>query len=237
MSIFNKIKNLVVNNNVVCYYRCSKKSRKEHLRQKFICEKYVEDNGYNVISEFVEIISGNSKLDERDVLLDCITYCIRNKIKTIVVSECDRFSRNVQTAKDILSMVKPFGIRFIILDYNIDTSKSQKQVDKLLEAVEMSHYELKKIKYRLDSGREKYVSDGGKLGRKPGYKKTKEMKREEYADELRLMFEEDGYSIRKVSSMTGTSIATLVRLRQEFRNDYTNNKDEKEIVALCETKC
>lgn len=222
MRIFNKIKNLILNNKVVCYYRCSKKSKKEHLRQKFLCEKYVEDNGYNIVSEFAEIISGNSRLDERNVLLDCITYCIKNKINTIIVSECDRFSRNIQTAKDILSMVKPFGIRFIILDYNIDTSKSQKQIDKLLDVVEMSHYELKKIKYRLSSGREKYAADGGRFGRKLGYRKTKEMKKNEYAEELRLLFEEDGYSIRKVADMTGTSVSTLNRLKQEFKNDYIN---------------
>ena len=236
MSIFTRIKNLVIPTDVVCYYRCSKKSRKEHLRQKFLCGEYAEKNGYNVVSEFSEVISGNSRLDERNVLLECITYCIRKKIKTIVVSECDRFSRNVQTAKDILSMVKPFGIRFVILDYNIDTLKSQKQVDKLLDAVEISHYELKKIKYRLDTGRAKYLSDGGKVGRKPGWKKTKEMKREEYSEVLRLLFEGDGYSLRKIREKTGTSLNTIRRLKNEFKDDYTDRKDAEEIVALCEGK-
>lgn len=220
MGIFTRIKNLVVPNDVVCYYRCSKKSRKEHLRQKFICENYTEKNGYNIVSEFSEIISGNSRLDDRSVMLDCITYCIRNKIRTIVIAEVDRFSRNVQTAKDILDMVKPFGIRFIIIDYNLDTSKSQKQVDKLLEVVEMSHYELKKIKYRLDTGRGKYISEGGKVGRKPGSVKSREQKREEYSEVLRLLFEEDGYSIRKIAKITNTSVATVQRLKAEFKNEY-----------------
>lgn len=223
MNFLRKLKKLVIDTNVVCYYRCSKKSRKEYLRQKFLCEEYTEKNGLKIDSEFYEIISGNAKLDERNVLLDCITYCIKKKIKTIVISEVDRFSRNVQTAKDILLMAKPFGIKFIILDYNLDTSKSQKQIDKLLEVVEMSHYELKKIKYRLDSGLKRYVSEGGKVGRKLGWVKTKEQKREEYAEDLRLLFEDDGYSIRKISKITGTSKTTLQRLKREFKDEYENN--------------
>jgi DNA invertase Pin-like site-specific DNA recombinase len=185
-----------------------------------LCENYAEKNGYNIVSEFSEIVPGNSRLDERAAMLDCITYCVKNKIKTIVISEVDRFSRNVDTAKDILSMVKPLGIRFIILDYNLDTSKSQKQIDKLLNVVEMSHYELKKIKYRLDTGRDKYLADGGKLGRKKGTIKTKEQKKEEYSEVLKLLFDGDGYSIRKIAALTGVSVATIVRLKSEFKEDY-----------------
>ena len=222
MNIFSKIKKIIINKNVVCYYRCSKKSRREHLRQKFLCEKYAEKNGYEIVEEFAEIISGNSKLDERTAMLNCITYCIKNKINTIIISEVDRFSRNAQTAKDILSMVKPFGIKFIILDNNIDTSKSQKQIDKLINIVEMSHYELKKIEYRLQTGRERYKINGGNFGRKKGTIKSKEKKREEYEEVLKLLFEEDGYSIRKIAELTNVGTSTVMRLKNEFKDEYSN---------------
>ena len=50
-------------------------------------------------------------------------------------------------------------------------SSKSSDISKILRNVEVSHYELKKIKYRLDSGRETFIKNGGKVGRKNGYKK------------------------------------------------------------------
>ena len=120
----------------VIYCRCSRKSRKEHIRQKYICENFADKKRYKIVNEFVETITGNTVLNDRNILLDCITYCIKNKIKTIIISEVDRFSRNVQTAKDALEMVKPFKIRFIFVNEMLDSSKSS-DISKILRNVEV----------------------------------------------------------------------------------------------------
>ena len=221
MRLFTRIKHLVSKDKVVCYYRCSQKSRKEHLRQKFLCEEYAKNYGYKIDNEFIEIISGNSRLDERNEMLDCITYCIKNKISKILISEIDRFSRNVQTAKDILDMTKPFGIKFLFVEFDLDTSKGKKEIDKLINHVEMSHYELKKIKYRLDTGMDKYIANGGKVGRKPGYKKSKDERREQYANVLHYLFEEDGYSLRRIAEKCNVSINTIRKLKEDFKGEYS----------------
>lgn len=218
MKFFSRIKRLINGKKVVCYYRCSRKNRQEHMRQKFICENFAIVKGYEIDNEFSEIVTGNATLDERASMLDCITYCIKNRIKTIVISEVDRFSRNLQTAKDIMDIVKPIGINFVFGDYSIDTSKGQKQIDKLLEQVEMAQYEMQKIKYRLHTGLARYIKAGGKMGRNAGYRKTKEQKRIEYADVLKLLSE--GYSIRKVAEKCGICNATVVSLKKEFKGDY-----------------
>lgn len=215
------ILNFLTKKEAVIYCRCSKKSRKEHIRQKYICEKFADKKRYKIINEFCETITGNASFNDRDTLIDCITYCIKNKIKTIIISEVDRFSRNLQTAKDALEMVKPFKIKFIFANEMLDSSKSS-DIEKILTDVEVSHYELKKIKYRLDSGRETFVKNGGKVGRKNGYKKTKEQMREEYSEMIKLLFEDDGYSLRKIAQITGRSLATVQRVKRTFKEDYEN---------------
>ncbi|MBO4985232.1 MAG: hypothetical protein J6C87_06270 [Bacteroides sp.] len=45
--------------------------------------------------------------------------------------------------------------------------------------------EIENIKFRLDSGRAKFIADGGKLGRKVGYRKSKEKKQEEYKEVIK----------------------------------------------------
>lgn len=205
----------------VIYCRCSRKSRKEHIRQKYICENFADKKRYKIMNEFCETITGNASFNDRNTLIDCITYCIKNKIKIIIISEVDRFSRNIQTAKDALEMVKPFKIKFIFVNEMLDSSKSS-DISKILTNVEVSHYELKKIKYRLDSGRETFVKNGGKVGRKVGYKKTKEQMREDYPEVIKLLFEDDGYSLRKIAQITSRSVNTIQKVKRTFKEEYEN---------------
>ena len=53
--------------------------------------------------------------------------------------------------------------------------------------------ERENIKFRLDSGREMYKRSGGKLGRKSGYRKSKEQKLEQYAGVIKLL--KKGYPV------------------------------------------
>ena len=74
--------------------------------------------------------------------------------------------------------------------------------------------ERENIKFRLNSGRAKYIAEGGKLGRKEGSVKTKEQKQEEYKQVLREL--KKGTSIRKVAKLCDVSVSTVQRLKTEF---------------------
>ena len=43
------------------------------------------------------------------------------------------------------------------------------------------------ITFRLQSGRKQYIAKGGKLGRKPGSKKSADQKKEEYKEAISLL--------------------------------------------------
>ena len=53
------------------------------------------------------------------------------------------------------------------------------------------------IVYRLNSGRESYIANGGKLGRKKGSVKTTEQKKEEYKEVISFL--KRGYSVRNTA--------------------------------------
>ena len=80
--------------------------------------------------------------------------------------------------------------------------------------------ERENIKFRLDSGRKQYVDkcvkETGKsgLGRKEGYRKSKEEKQKQYKEVLKLL--KAGYPIRKVVVLTEVSVSTVVRIKREF---------------------
>ena len=65
------------------------------------------------------------------------------------------------------------------------------------------------IKFRLDSGRELYKRSGGKLGRKTGYRKSKEQKLEQYAGVIKLL--KKGYPVRNIAKIEGVGISTVMR--------------------------
>ena len=53
--------------------------------------------------------------------------------------------------------------------------------------------------------------EGGKVGRKEGYRKSDEDMKAQYAEEIKLL--KKSYSLRNVSKLTGTSVNTLRKLQ------------------------
>ena len=80
--------------------------------------------------------------------------------------------------------------------------------------------ERENIRFRLESGRKQYVERNIKetgrsgLGRKIGYRKSKEQKLTQYKDVLKLL--RGGYPIRKIVVLIGVSESTIMRLKKEF---------------------
>ena len=79
---------------------------------------------------------------------------------------------------------------------------------------EMANIERSNIVYRLNSGRDSYIKNGGKLGRKPGSVKTSEQTREGYKEVISLL--RKGYSVRNVAKLGSVSVSTVQRIKKEF---------------------
>ena len=71
---------------------------------------------------------------------------------------------------------------------------------------EMANIERSNIVYRLNSGRDSYIKNGGKLGRKRGSVKASEQKREEYKEVISLLKRD--YSARNTAKLSNISLYT-----------------------------
>ena len=209
-----------MNMNAVIYARVSSTSDRQSTdRQVADLNTYAEINKINVVKTFEEHISGAKRNEERPVLCECLTYCVENKIDILLISELSRLGRNVDEVlanvkyckdnqlniyfqKENLSILQPDGTKNPFLNIFISV---------LGTCAEM---ERENIKFRLNSGRAKYIADGGKLGRKVGSVKSKEKKQEEYKQVLKEL--KKGTSIRRTAKLCDVSVSTVQRVKKEF---------------------
>ena len=69
-----------------------------------------------------------------------------------------------------------------------------------------------RIVYRLNSGRESYIANGGKLGRRKGSTKPIERKKEEYKEVISFL--KRGYSVRNTAKLCFTNPLPLGKINK-----------------------
>ena len=74
--------------------------------------------------------------------------------------------------------------------------------------------ERKNIKFRINSGKEKYIAEGGKVGRKEGYRKSDEKLQEDYAGVIKQL--RKGYPIRMIAKDEGEGINTIQKMKKKI---------------------
>ena len=199
--------------------------RQSTERQVIDLTDYAHKNGMTICNTFEEHISGAKRNTERAVLSECIEYAISNSIDVVLFSELSRCGRAVWEVLDTIRTLKDNGINAYFQKEGLSLF-SEDGTENVYLAVMLSvlcvcsQIERENIHYRLQSGRKVYVDKNlaatGKsgLGRKVGYRKPIEKKKEEYKETLKLL--KAGYPIRKVAKLTDVSESTIKRLKREF---------------------
>ena len=199
--------------------------RQSTERQVSDLTDYSNKNGFELQQVFEEHISGAKKNKERVVLNECLEYCITNDIDVLLISELSRLGRNVDEVLANVRYCKEHHLNIYFQKENIyifDRDGKENPFLTIMIAVlgTCAQLERENIKFRLDSGRKQYVDkcvkETGKsgLGRKEGYRKTRDEKQKQYKDVLKLL--KAGYPIRKIVVLTEVSVSTVVRLKKEF---------------------
>ena len=206
--------------NAVIYARVSSVGDRQNTeRQVSDLTEYAKYQKLQVSRIFEEKISGAKKNVERPVLIQAIDYCKQNKVSILLVSELSRLGRN---AFEVLACVKD------LIDNRINLYMQKEQLTLLdndgkptmfapimiATLSTCAQLERENIKFRLNSGRKRFIERGGKLGRKVGSVKTIEQRREEHHDIISYL--KRGYSIRNVAKLTGKGISTVQRIKTEF---------------------
>ena len=201
-------------------------SRQSTERQVIDLTDYAAKNSMTICKTFEEHISGAKRNEERAVLSECIEYAISNSIDVVLFSELSRCGRAVWEVLDTIRTLKDNGINAYFQKEGLSLFSEDGKTENVYLAVMLSvlcvcsQIERESIHYRLQSGRKVYVEKNlaatGKsgLGRKVGWRKSVDTKKEEYKEVLKLL--RACYPIRKVAKLTDVSESTVKRLKREF---------------------
>ena len=207
-------------NRAVIYARVSSTGERQSTsRQVADLTNYASLNGIEVVEVYEEHISGAKRNEERAVLTECIDYAIANSVDVVLFSELSRCGRAVWEVLDTIRTLKDNDINAFFQKEGLSLFSADGKENPYL-AVMVSvlgvcaQLERDNITYRLNSGRAKYIADGGKLGRKVGSVKSKERKQEEYSKVIRSL--KQGKSIRDIAKICEVSISTVQRVKKEF---------------------
>lgn len=204
----------------VIYARVSSVTdRQSTERQVNDLKKYAEFAELQITNTFEENISGAKRNEERPVLTECLDFCIANKVDILLTSELSRLGRNsfevLGTVKRLIDAQVNLYIQkeqFLLLD---NEGKPSTFAPVMLATLSTcAELERENIKFRLNSGRNQYIANGGKLGRSIGSTKSLDKKKEEYKEVVKLLKQK--ISIRKVAKLTDVSVSTVQRIKKEF---------------------
>ena len=193
--------------------------RQSTSRQVADLTDYANRNGLDVVEVYEEHISGAKRNEERAVLTECIDYAVTNGVEVVLFSELSRCGRAVWEVLDTIRTLKDNDINAYFQKEGLSLFGTDGKENPYL-AVMVSvlgvcaQMERENIVFRLNSGRTKYIADGGKLGRKVGSVKSKERKQEEYGKVIRSL--KQGKSIRDTAAICGVSVSTVQRVKKEF---------------------
>ena len=174
-------------------------------------------HGWSVEAIFTEKISGAKKNTERPELQSMVEFIETNHIDKVLVTELSRLGRNTLQVLEVIELLNSKGISLYIQNYGIETLTKEGEVNPMSQFLitilaEVARMERKTIRERVASGYTNFITNGGKVGRKVGYRKTEEQMREQYTKEIQLL--RKGLSLRNVSAITSTSVNTLRKLKE-----------------------
>lgn len=201
----------------ICIYARVSTQGQDYQRQLTELRDYAERMNYEVVREFSEKISGAKTIAERQALTDLLDFAATNHIDKVLVYECSRISRRAIDFLQVIEQLTQMKVSVYILQNGLETLMADGSVNPIAKLVlgiigQYNSMEHSLIRSRMSSGYKVYRANGGKVGRKEGYRKSEEAMRAQYIKEMSLL--RKGISLRNVQSITGTSVNTLRKLRE-----------------------
>lgn len=210
----------------IIFSRCSSSGaisierRQDTSRQVEDLKQYAATNDLKVVKTFEEHISGGKANKERPLLQEALAFSLDNHIDIILISELSRLGRRCDEILETIKFLKDHHINCYFLKEQLSIFSPDGKENPYLTIMcavlgTAAELERETIYYRLKSGRDKYVRDGGKLGKPKGAgKKTKDKLATEYKSVLKNL--KAGQSVRNTAKITGVSPSTVQRVKKEF---------------------
>lgn len=200
---------------VVLYCRVSTQVQ-DYERQVSDLTQFAKKHQWEIAETFTEKISGAKKNNERKELASLLSYARVHYINRVLVTELSRLGRDTLQVLAAIDMLNKTKVSLYIMNYNIETLTPDGKVNPMSQFMitllaEVARMERRTIKERMASGYNNFRANGGKVGRKTGYRKSDEDFRTQYKDVFRLLGK--GVSLRDISKATGVSVNTVKRCK------------------------
>jgi len=194
--------------------RCSTNEKKQDVNRQVeeLKEKY--SNQFNIVEVYSYYESGTKNNKQNDEVLELVN----NKgIQNIIVSEISRIARRVIKVLKFVEVCNTNKINIIIDNYNLHTLTKDKEVNEMVHMMltmgaSFAQMELNSTMKRMNSGRNKYIKDGGTLGRKEGSKETNSEFLSKHKDIMKQI--KQGQSVRNIMKITGKSSGTIMKIKK-----------------------
>ena len=200
---------------VVLYCRVSTQVQ-DYERQVSDLTQFAKKHQWEIAETFTEKISGAKKNNERKELDSFLSYARVHYINRVLVTELSRLGRDTLQVLAAIDMLNKAKVSLYIMNYNIETLTPDGKVNPMSQFMitllaEVARMERRTIKERMASGYNNFRANGGKVGRKTGYRKSDEDFRTQYKDVFRLLGK--GVSLRDISKATRVSVNTVKRCK------------------------
>jgi DNA invertase Pin-like site-specific DNA recombinase len=201
---------------VVIYSRVST-SGQDYKRQTEELLDYSTKMNLDVVQIFEEKISGGKKNEDRPILMEMVNFIKDNKIDKVLCWELSRLGRNTIEVLKTIQLLNENCISLFIKNYNIETLNDKCEINPLSQFMiqiltSVSEMERTQIRQRIKSGYDSFRTNGGKVGRKTGYRKDDGQILSEYKDVVKLL--KQGFSVRKVMKLTDKSSGTVQKVKR-----------------------
>jgi len=201
---------------IIC--RCSSNENRQDVTRQSqeLTSKY--RNQYEIIKEFSYYQSG---LKNDEVNAEILDFAIKNNVKHILTLEISRISRKISSFALFLEEANNHKINIVIDNFKLHTLLPDGKVNTMVQtmlsiASTFASMELTMIKERLNSGRDKYIRSGGKLGRSKNSTKSTKQLLTDHSDVVKFVKQKQ--SIRNIMTLTGKSSGTIQKVRKIVLN-------------------
>ena len=200
----------------VIYARVSSSGDRQSTdRQVADLRAFATREGFEVLEVYAENCSGAR--EDRPELLRCVEYLKRGECSTLLVSEISRLGRSVKGVVNTIDELTRAKVNIYLQDINLYTllpDGSENPLAKVILTVLALGAELerKSIVRRLNSGRERAIEKGVKLGRPKGSMMSNQDLLAKYPEVVKKL--RKGRSIREIAKICDVSPSTVQRIKK-----------------------
>lgn len=183
---------------------------------------YTQDFNIEVLETFIDSSWHTAGLNDRDKLLECLTYCKIKRPDVLIIKDISCLGNNSTDIIEVIRQLTSVGVSVQILNLDLQTipdnipgKECQEYIDSvvipLLEAI--TKVDSDRISSRLQEGRNQYKANGGHLGRPKGTGKTADILAKEYPGIVKLL--QDGkLTLSEIARLEGKSESTVKKVKK-----------------------